>query len=342
MFDNAILLGVLADRLLGDERCRPNCCMLLNPPDEFVLQKGDKLCAVARSKDLFGLRKNPVRQPWRTNSLKRLPRNPCPKSLLICNWRHDINYMFQHIDRRVEEGSKVTVLSGYANDKRRELLEEAGGVGNLQNINIHHIRGTTVTQEVIANVMSGQHFDGVIVASNDINKHAPTADARAAVCSYLVHSQLEDNQNAERPWVLQKSRANETTVITEIKERRSHGLLQVAGSSHYAIADELSGLMMVHLCHTPELRHFWLDNIFSIDAASMIKIVRVDSVIGGLDADGLARITFWDVLATCRAQGATPFAFWQPPQGLIFNPVNKDAPLKLRTDDLLVVLVARD
>ena len=53
------------------------------------------------------------------------------------------------------------------------------------------------------------------------------------------------------------------------------GLLRVAGVSNFVISDELTSMITTHLARNPDLRHFWIENVFS-DGKFEIDIVPVD------------------------------------------------------------------
>eukprot|EP00928_Gymnodinium_smaydae_P041379 TRINITY_DN28013_c0_g1_i1.p1 TRINITY_DN28013_c0_g1~~TRINITY_DN28013_c0_g1_i1.p1 ORF type:complete len:795 (-),score=115.48 TRINITY_DN28013_c0_g1_i1:250-2634(-) len=373
MLDGAVALGVHHERYKGRSRCAPHCGLLLNPPDHLVLQEGDTICAIARSKDQFSPRKSPGKHVDGRDFFKAHSGHRKPRQLLICNWRDDMEDIFKEIDKRTARGTVVTVLSHFTKQERLELIEQGGGMCTLRNIRIKHVKGQAFKQSILSQVMSKTHFDGVMVFSNDISKDANTADARAAVCSLLVHSllesskasrlearrrQLEDFENMPEwrkklvricgktpraePDASGQVEDEDLGLITEIKKRCSLQVLRVAGVSNFVIANELSAMMMVHLAHAPELRHFWIDNVFNNQGQSF-RIGAVSSYVDCTRVDDLASLSFWDLLAICRAAGVTPIAIKKAGHdtSFIFNPPDKAAPLKLRANDQVVVLEQR-
>eukprot|EP00747_Dinoflagellata_sp_TGD_P086343 gnl/TRDRNA2_/TRDRNA2_163251_c2_seq1.p1 gnl/TRDRNA2_/TRDRNA2_163251_c2~~gnl/TRDRNA2_/TRDRNA2_163251_c2_seq1.p1 ORF type:complete len:141 (+),score=19.85 gnl/TRDRNA2_/TRDRNA2_163251_c2_seq1:155-577(+) len=137
--------------------------------------------------------------------------------------------------------------------------------------------------------------------------------------------------------------------MTEIKNRNSLQLLRMARVDNFVIANELEAMMMVHLAFEPELRHFWIDEICS-DQGNNLIIARLDSYVDCSNAVKVANMTFWDLVATCRVQEATPIAMQRKhkhdgrhvhDKTFIFNPPEKSVPLNLHKDDLVVVVARR-
>jgi hypothetical protein len=128
-----------------------------------------------------------------------------------------------------------------------------------------------------------------------------------------------------------------TSVVTEIKDRKSLQLLRVAGvSNNFVIANELS--------RNPGGRQFWLEHIFSSEEeANNLSIVRVGDFIDQQTrgATPITAWTLWDVLTACRAKGATPIAFRRyggEENKWAFNPREKATALGLRDDDFMLIL----
>merc|ERR1711971_1180173 len=113
-------------------------------------------------------------------------------------------------------------------------------------------------------------------------------------------------------------------------------LLRVAHVSNFVIANELSSMMMVHLARSPELRFFWIDNIFS-SHGNRFHIVRMNQYVD-TSVKNVTELTYWDLVATCRANGAVPIAIKSGEQGKwTFSPPDKSVPLKLCETDYMVV-----
>jgi len=351
MFHGAVVLGVLADRVKGSKGCPQTCPLMLNPPDDFVFEKGDKICTVVRNLNSFDVREEPAPHqqfPVVNRSIQHhLPR----QDVLLCNWRDDIEDVFREIDKRVGKGSVVTVMSHYTVEQRQEMLEAGGGLSKLKNIQVNHVRGQTVKQSTLRKQVGDRAYDAMIVFSDTVGHGTKTGDARAAVCSLLLRSLLDESKAARQKHVRQQhqqqhSRHGQDTschdrIITEIKDRKSLQLLRVTGVSQFIIANELSSMMMVHMACRPELRHFWIDNIFS-DKGDNMNIVRVDEYVDCAIPSKVRSMSFWDLLATCRANAATPIAYMKSssPGKWRWNPEEKSAALGLQADDLLVVVAA--
>jgi len=326
MFDGAVILGVMSERLHDHPSCPPGCGMLLSPPDDFVLEDGDQICAVAASGDGFKCRLEPAYH-CAGLAAEGILRDDfhCP-NLLICNWRDDMEDVFREIDQRVAAGTVVTALSGLTEEDRNEKMLAGGGLKKLNNLKIRHVRGQTVKHRVIKDCVNETDFDGVIIFSSG-QYDVQTADARAAVCSLLIQSLLlEKGQTQER-------------LIVELKDRQAVQLLKATGAANFVIGNELSSMMMVHLARNPDLRYFWIDHVFSSHGANM-HVVKLSVYIDCSNADRVAEMSFWDLVATCRVKGAIPFGFRHPDDEIKwqFNPKDKDVPLELRADDLIAVV----
>ena len=113
MIEDGVLLGVISERLSGAEGCPTRCCMMLNPPDDFTLIRGDRICVVAKD-SVQPLRLRVTQAP--ANAVQAAPsalpavheRVPNQR-LLICNWRDDMEDVLTEMDKRVGPGTTVTV-----------------------------------------------------------------------------------------------------------------------------------------------------------------------------------------------------------------------------------------
>jgi hypothetical protein len=234
------------------------------------------------------------------------------------------------------------------------MLEEGGGLKALRNVKIQHLTFNTVKKRHLEEVLlrsDAPAYDAVLVFSDDI-EGSNDFDARAVVCSMLIQS-----MRARRG---QGGPADES-IITEIKDRSSLQLLRVAGVSNFVISDELTSMITTHLARNPDLRHFWIENVFSdgkfeidivpvdrcVDCTSEIEWVdRTRHVLRSAPVAAVASMTYWDLLAACRLKGCTPIAVKRygtnETHKWIFNPREKDMPLGLCAEDLVVVLAAKE
>jgi hypothetical protein len=113
----------LADRLAGCAEYPSATPMLLNPPDDFVLKPGDKLCAMATDQRTFRVREAPasytagaITDPQEVQvTRERVPN----QQLLICNWRDDMEDILQEVDKRAGPGAVLTVLSNLSLEERQ-------------------------------------------------------------------------------------------------------------------------------------------------------------------------------------------------------------------------------
>eukprot|EP01043_Picozoa_sp_COSAG02_P022406 COSAG02_NODE_1164_length_14157_cov_2.925096_6_plen_761_part_00 len=364
MCDGAVVLGVLThreqklDAQSFDSSHEESCPMVLNPPDDFIVKPGDQLCVVAQDKtpQAFKVREAPARLRTALSmpESKRLSERKPNQQLLICNWRDDMEDVLHALDKRAGPGAVLTIVSHLSIEERHRMLDEGGGLKKLRNLRIKHLTYNTVKKRHLERVLLSAEspaYDAVLVFSDDI-EGSNDFDARAVVCSMLVHSMRAQREQSGR---------TDDSITTEIKDRQSLQLLRVAGISHFVISDELTSMMTVHLARNPSLRHFWIDNVFS-SGTSEFAIVPVNrcvdctSIVDWVDSTthillnipkaAVGAMTFWDLLAACRLRGCTPIAVKRHGDDeinkWIFNPPEKDKALGLRPEDMVLVLAPKE
>lgn len=220
--------------------------LLLNPPDEYIFKEGDKLVVLAEHANSYHISK-----PAKTSASKLLDLsnetfsiNPSiehstdldqENNILICGWRLDMEDVLRELDKVKPKGSVVTILDTAPVADREELLDMGGGIkGGLQNITLRHIVANCAQKSALKSVLREKDFHAVLIMSNDVHYEKSTADSRAVVCSLLVTDILQQKGNTT------------TKVVTEVKNRHSAEVLNVAKVCDFVVARELTGMTIVY------------------------------------------------------------------------------------------------
>eukprot|EP00898_Chlorokybus_atmophyticus_P003369 jgi/Chlat1/4032/Chrsp26S04093 len=143
--------------------CHTEGGVLLNPPEDYVLQNGDNLVYVSEEADaavpLPSLPKANVDPFLSSNSsisAGYAEAAPSPQEMLVCGWRPGIAGILQLLDEELSPGSTVTLLTPLSLEERAEHLN-AKDVANLRKI--AHVR------QVVGSPMKARDLRSAGVAS---------------------------------------------------------------------------------------------------------------------------------------------------------------------------------
>lgn len=119
--------------------------VVLNPPDNFLVRKGDNLIILAEDDSEIHVAPE-VQVDLKKDVVKDMPKYQRPhreiEAILICGWRRDIQDLLEGLDCTAPPGSTITVLCTKPVEERVQELEECGfNETDLVNIRVIHCVG---------------------------------------------------------------------------------------------------------------------------------------------------------------------------------------------------------
>ena len=139
-FDEAVPVGVKLSK---------DGSIMINPPDELVLNQGDQILVLAEDDDSYTVND---RAPTFSESLlhdrrvERLER--AQERMLFCGWRRDMADMIMELDLDVKPGSELWLFNTVPVDERAWMLLDAGNKAQLRvkNLRIRHAVGNPTSR----------------------------------------------------------------------------------------------------------------------------------------------------------------------------------------------------
>jgi ion channel POLLUX/CASTOR len=117
-FEDAILVGVIQNGIGEDSPVT-----LLNPPNDLLINEGDRIVVVAEDDDTYQASADPlfhvVPEDLRSFSAVYRPRRSIPEKLLFVGWRRDMEDMIAELDSSVAPGSQLTLFNQLSLKKRQ-------------------------------------------------------------------------------------------------------------------------------------------------------------------------------------------------------------------------------
>jgi len=178
--------------------------MLLNPPDEYVLQAGDQVLVIAEDDDTYvaSEEETPCEAALRARnsvtSQHPMHTTRHPERLLFCGWRRDMDDMISSLDRLVHKGSELHLMCTVPVRTRLKRFREANKVdlNNLQNLRIIHERGNPVLRRHLESLDLENFSSILILADEAVETNMQTADSRSLASLLLIRDIIKKRHAA--------------------------------------------------------------------------------------------------------------------------------------------------
>lgn len=335
MFKDAVPIGVQSQDAKGPE---------LNPPDNYVMQRNDRLLVIAEDDDTYkpGKRVKVDSQP----SMSKRPKPKVKEKMLLCGWRRDIDDVVILLNRLMAPGSTLTLLSSVPLDKRIERLEEAGKIvveRDIDNIVLDHKFGNTASRRSLV-ALNLQDYDSIIIlADEEFEEDVMHSDSHSLACLLLIR-----NIQAER---CAEGFVNVSLVVCEILDSRTREMVALNNATadvcDYIMSNEVVGSTIAMVAETRE-NNLVLSELLG-KAGCDLNVVPSQDFINAAE-----RINFWELTVRVRRTGQVLVGWirWSmkknvegimslsedPPE---INPKKKSAKLSWGENDCLIVLTKR-
>ncbi|MCU0488085.1 MAG: hypothetical protein MUE67_03930 [Anaerolineales bacterium] len=294
--------------------------VLLNPPNDRIIQHDDQLVVIARDDleihfDIQGLGKhNPDHI-----SLGELPPIQS-KRILILGWNWRGKRILEELDKYVSPGSEITVLA----DQEKVAEQIPVDCLDFQNLQVCFLPEDTDDRQILEGILF-KPYDHVVVLGYSDQLSIQRADAKTLVT--LLH--LRDV----------KERDNlDFTIVTEMMDIRNYELASTARADDYVVSDRLVSLMMAQVAENRPLNAVFTDLLSAQGAEIYLKPVSLY-----IKQD--QPVNFYSVVEAARQRGEIAIGYRLAPRAgvanseysVVVNP-KKSAEVTFTQQDRIVVL----
>ncbi len=210
--------------------------LLLNPPDELVLERGDELLVVAENGDsttLVPAKKPPV--PAGFSGASAVARRP--ERFLVCGRSPKLAEVLRALDQAVLPGSEAWLMLGWTKEAYSEFLR--GELGTQKNLRFSHVEGDPTLAEDLAKVVAPGF--GVVMAMADTSRDQEEADARTVITVLLLRD-LFGQLESPPP-----------RIISEVLDPRTKELLEQERGADFVVSHELTSMLLAQISQRREL-----------------------------------------------------------------------------------------
>jgi voltage-gated potassium channel Kch len=295
---------------------RADGSVLLNPPMDSVIARGDSVVVISEDDDTIRLSGKPfqVREDLMVSAGKQPSR---PERTLILGWNGRVPIVVRELDGYVAQGSEITVV---ADPEFR--IDETDLPTGLRNVKLRFRRLPTTDRETLETLDVGT-YDHVILQSYSDFLGTQQADARSLIS--LLH--LRD---------LRQSSGASFSIVSEMMDDRNRQLAEVANTDDFIVSDKLISLMLSQVAENRELKGVFRDLFDPEGSEVYIRPV-------GLYVKTGVQVDFHTVVASAVRRGETAIGYRilsrgdLPQGGIVVNP-DKSAGVVFGEADRIIVL----
>ncbi|MFC1579639.1 hypothetical protein ACFL4N_01865 [Thermodesulfobacteriota bacterium] len=182
-FPRAIVAGVL--RKSGEGQVP-----ILNPPDGFRVQAGDRLAILARENKDTDLSADFEKEPVKKGIPQAISPRTGKKRVLILGWNHNIPAVLNEFDSYEGEHFVIDNLSMTPVSEREDLISRFGP--DFKNVELRHLRGDYTVLPELENVSPGS-YDNIVLVSDSRLKTHEESDAISILGFLTLKEKLQSN-----------------------------------------------------------------------------------------------------------------------------------------------------
>jgi hypothetical protein len=288
-FQRAIVMGVVRSQSKGFQP-------ILNIPDEFILEKGDRIILMARTAE--DIQPDYSLPPITDKKSNGEPRTQKPisaktsasinKKVLVLGWNHHVPALLYELGTYPGESYDITVASLRTVEERQLALQ--GMELNKERVSIKHLEADYVKESEIRR-LEPQNFEKIVMAGSDRLAEEEEADARTIVGYILLQDVLEEYQAKPQ-------------VITELADPSNQDLIR-----RFQTEVIIGPIIVSHLLAQMSLRrelYSVFNELFTVDGAEIVFRSSQNYQLG------TGPTTFAEVEERVRAFGETVLGYFQP------------------------------
>ncbi|MFT3890865.1 MAG: NAD-binding protein [Anaerolineales bacterium] len=258
--------------------------ILLNPPMDSLIEKGDQIFALSADDDTIRLSSQssiPVNKALIRSS--GAPVQPKTEKCLILGWNRSGTTIVHELDNYVPKGSQVTVVADVYNIEKQ--IRAQGG--KLVNQKLEVMEGETTDRDLLDS-LNVQDYDHVIVLAYS-TLEPQEADAKTLVT--LLH--LRDMADKDyTPF----------SIVSEMLDLRNRELAEATKVDDFIVSEHLVSLMMSQLSENADLFDVFTD-IFDPEGSEIYLKPISDYVVTGQP------VNFYTVVEAAKARGETTLGY---------------------------------
>jgi len=356
-FDDAIAVGLM----------HTDGSIVLNPSDDHVISDGDEILVLAEDNDSY----KPNPHSWLPAiPLLEIPeviKSERPEKLLFCGWRRDMADMILQLDGYVPKGSELWLFNTVPANKRCNLLQDKGQKEAVacKNLIIKNVLGSPVVRRdlwilnaiddngeiqnrrdengdlvldeyknPIPDSTTLDKFDSVLILADsgtDEKSNMESTDSRS-LASMLI---IQDIQKK----LVGESGAPMCDPISEILDRRTRSLLNIAGGSGYIMSNQIVSAVIAQVSERREMNCVLGELLAAEGNEPYIREISLY-----LDLDQVRQYSFWELVLIARKRNEVCLGYVRgmatdlENERTMLNPPNKSTPLGWEAGDTLIVL----
>eukprot|EP00930_Biecheleria_cincta_P001560 TRINITY_DN102696_c0_g1_i1.p1 TRINITY_DN102696_c0_g1~~TRINITY_DN102696_c0_g1_i1.p1 ORF type:complete len:931 (-),score=142.35 TRINITY_DN102696_c0_g1_i1:187-2604(-) len=198
--------------------------LMLHPPINYELKEGDQVVVIAEDNDTY--KPEPANKVDVGQPPDGKPVLGEPEKILFCGWRRDIRDVLQLLDKIVQPGSEVHMMTHCVPlDKRNErLLDDGLDVRQLMNLSIVHQYGNTSVRRKIAKLPISEYNCCMIFADEAFELDTLHADSHSLATLLLIRDlQCRNNLSPFRSEAHQSESSNFSSGSPKSPKRHGKG-----------------------------------------------------------------------------------------------------------------------
>lgn len=293
---------------------------VVNPPMDYVLQKGDKIIAITEDDDTL-IPSGKTDFKINEDAIVNLTEEEAgPERTLILGWNLRGSILIREMDQYVAKGSFIKIVSDY--DFEEADLESMKS--GLKNTTIEFLHAETTSREVIDS-LDVTSYDNVQVLCYDDRMDIQEADALTLII--LLHLRRISSETGKS-----------IKIVSEMLDIKNRDLASVTKVDDFIVSDKLISLMMSQVSENKHLMRVFEDLLRSEGSEIYLK-----PACNYLKPD--TEVDFYTALESAKRKGEIAIGYKiaalsgdsSQAYGVVVNP-DKTKKIKLGEQDRLIVL----
>jgi hypothetical protein len=291
--------------------------VLLNPPEEQLIEAGDELLVLAEDDDRFSA--NARHRPEINEQFRgATPLDRQPERLLVCGTSPKLGEMLKELDHYVLPGSEAWLMPG--KDKEAFSTFIKGEVGSLINLRLKFVDGNPTMPDALRKVVSPDFVSALVVANTALE--ADAADATTVITVLLLRD-LFGHLGERKP-----------RIISEILDPRTKDLLEQDYGADFVVSSEMTSMLLAQVSQRRELNAVFAD-LFDADGNEIYLKRAACFALVGHPTPWLA------VQKVARERGEVAIGYFKRQAAPVINPRQNEV-LVLDEDDRVIVIAPDD
>ncbi|MEQ8417852.1 MAG: hypothetical protein RIB71_25445 [Imperialibacter sp.] len=284
--------------------------ILINPPMNKLIQKGDKLIGITEDDDTMVVSgKSFVIDEQRI--VRREKKPSVVESILVIGWNHRASLVIRELDKYVDEGSTVHIISKFKlSEERLDKLQAA-----LVNIRLEFQHSDTTNRTELEK-LNCQQYNYIIMLCYQDDFPLQEADAQTLITLLHLRNILE-------------SAPAKVNLVSEMMDIRNRQLADVTSADDFIVSDKLLSLLMTQVAENKYLMRVF-EELLDADGAEIYIKPITDYI--SLEANSMVTTNFYTVLESAARQNEVAIGYRRMSDaknvemgyGVVVNPKKSD------------------